>query len=62
MKLVDENGKPISGEDLLKTIHFEVVPDPLGHERGKLTLKVPQDRGDLPDIYVVIPNWEKRSH
>ena len=59
VKLVDENGKPISGEDLLKTIHFEVVPDPLGHERGKLTLKVPQDRGDLPDIYVVIPNWGK---
>jgi hypothetical protein len=38
VKLVDENGKPISGEDLLKTIHVEVVPDPLGHERGKLTL------------------------
>ena len=59
VKLVDENGKPISGEDLLKTIHVEVVPDPLGHERGKLTLKVPQDRGDLPDIYVVIPDWGK---
>src|SRR6516225_7638285 len=59
VKLVDENGKPISGEDLLKTIHVEVVPDPLGHERGKLTLKVPQDRGDLPDIYIVIPDWGK---
>ena len=59
VKLVDENGRPISGEDQLKQIHFEIVPDPLGHERGKLTLKVPQDRDDFPEIYVVIPNWGK---
>jgi hypothetical protein len=59
VKLVDENGRPIAGEDQLQKIHFEIVPDPLGHERGKLTLKVPQDRDDLPEIYVVIPNWGK---
>ena len=45
VKLVDENGKPISGEDLLNTIKFEIVPDPLGHARGTLRLKVPQEGG-----------------
>ena len=59
VKLVDENGKPISGEDLLNTIKFEVVPDPLGHARGTLRLKVPQEGGDFPEIYVVIPGWGK---
>src|SRR6516164_10238338 len=38
VKLVDENGKPISGEDLLNTIKFEIVPDPLGHARGSGTI------------------------
>ncbi|HKD72522.1 MAG TPA: hypothetical protein VKB61_10330 [Candidatus Acidoferrum sp.] len=59
VKLVDENGKPISGEDLLNTIKFEVVPDPLGYARGTLRLKVPQEGGDFPEIYVVIPGWGK---
>jgi len=30
VKLVDENGKPISGEDLLNTIKFEIVPGSAG--------------------------------
>jgi hypothetical protein len=59
VKLVDENGKPISGDELLQTIKFEVVPDPLGHAHGKLRLKVPQEGGDFPEIYVVIPGWGK---
>jgi hypothetical protein len=59
VKLVDENGKPISGEELLNTIKFEVVPDPLWQARGKLKLKVPQEGGDFPEIYVVIPGWGK---
>lgn len=59
VKLVDENGKPISGEDLLKTIRFEVVPDPMRHAHGKLKLKVPQEGGDFPEIYVEIPGWGK---
>ena len=59
VKLVDENGKPISGEDLLNTIKFEVVPDPLGHARGTLRLKVPQEGGDFPEIQVVIPDFGK---
>jgi hypothetical protein len=59
VKLVDENGKPISGEDLLKTIRFEVDPNPLGHTKGKLSLKIPQERGDFPEIFVEIPDWGK---
>jgi hypothetical protein len=59
VKLVDENGKPISGDELLQSIKFEVVPDPLGHAHGKLRLKIPQEGGDFPEIYVVIPGWGK---
>jgi hypothetical protein len=59
--LVDENGKLISGEDLLKGIEFEIVPDPMGHSRGILTLKVPQDTWGFPEIYVKIPGWGKET-
>jgi hypothetical protein len=59
VKLVDENGKPISGEDLnlLTKITFEITPDPLDHARGKLSLKVPQVGGEIPEISVKVPNW-----
>jgi hypothetical protein len=62
VKLVDESGKLISGEDLLKRIEFEIVPDPLGHAGGTLTLKVPQHTwGEFPEIYVKIPGWGKEA-
>ena len=46
VKLIDEHGKPVSGDDLLKTVRFEVVPDPMSNSAGSLKLKVPQDTGE----------------